>query len=373
MRIILDVPFLSKEYLPGSYQFLAETIIEMARRHSNDSFIFLTHQRGKTLSNLPSNASVQYIKRGPLQWLGKKWWYSNVLPKKLKKLPSSLFIAADNLYVNNKGLPTCLFIIQLNLLLEGSKANAKPLNKLLSRSFNKATALITLSEHSRQMIQTQTSSSGKIKLLRLSLIDSFNPLTWVEKESVKVKYAGGCEYFVFAGEIGQLHNLFGLLKAFSQFKKKQQSNMQLLMAGNKTAWTAEFTEKLSTFKYRADVRVITNLSNMELNTIIAAAYAFVYPAQFDYFPVNILRAMKAGVPVIASRIPAIQEMAGAAAIYPASNDEDGFAKAMQGIYKDENLRSDIIDAARNHIREAKQYDMVEDCWNFFEAIFASKS
>lgn len=372
MRIILDIKFLSKKYQSGPYQFLFETIIDMARRHTSDSFIFLSHEPGKTLSSLPSNTSVEYIKKGPIHWLGEKWWYKNALPKRLKKFQPALFVAADNLYVNNKELPTCLFIVQLNSLLEQAKTNNKFL-KLLNRSFQQ-TSLITFSKHSRQMIEKQTSiPKEKIKLLDLGLNKYIKPLMWTEKESTKIQYAAGCEYFVFAGEFDPRHNLVGLLKAFSQFKKRQQSNMQLILAGKKTVWLQELTEKLITFKYRSDVHIVTNPSPEDLDALICAAYAFVYPAQFDYFPLNILRAMKTAVPVIASKVPAIDEIAGAAVIYPATNDEDGFAKCMQDIYKDENLRSRTIEAANNHLRTAGQYDMIEDCWNFFESVYKSKS
>jgi glycosyltransferase involved in cell wall biosynthesis len=41
----------------------------------------------------------------------------------------------------------------------------------------------------------------------------------------------GNEYFIYSGEIGTHKNLLNLLKAFSAFKKRQKSNMQLLIAG----------------------------------------------------------------------------------------------------------------------------------------------
>jgi glycosyltransferase involved in cell wall biosynthesis len=149
--------------------------------------------------------------------------------------------------------------------------------------------------------------------------------------------------------------------------------MQLVLAGNTTGWTGEFLEKLSTFKYRSDVHVITNPSGEVLIDLIGAAYAFVYPAQFDYFPVNIILAMRASVPVIASAIPVIQEAAGKSVLYPGSNDEEGFAKTIQEIYKDENRRSQITEMATNNLLAAEKYDLVGDCRDIFKTFFTSKS
>ena len=57
-------------------------------------------------------------------------------------------------------------------------------------------------------------------------------MDWEEKELIKEKYADGKAYFLFSGDINQRSNLINLLKAFSFFKKRQKSNMLLLIAGN---------------------------------------------------------------------------------------------------------------------------------------------
>lgn len=60
---------------------------------------------------------------------------------------------------------------------------------------------------------------------------AFQPLPWEEKIKVKEQYTAGTEYFLYAGSFRPGKNLVNLLKAFSLFKKRQQSNWKLVLAG----------------------------------------------------------------------------------------------------------------------------------------------
>lgn len=145
--------------------------------------------------------------------------------------------------------------------------------------------------------------------------------------------------------------------------------MQLIVAGSVTGFTRQFLEKLASFKYRNDVHVITDPADDVLMPLIGAAYAFLYPALNDHFPETILLAIQADVPVIASPLPVIKELANNAVIYPEPDDVSGFARCMQEIYKDEQLRTAVILAARNHMDQHEKYDMAADCRNLLWQAF----
>jgi glycosyltransferase involved in cell wall biosynthesis len=97
-----------------------------------------------------------------------------------------------------------------------------------------------------------------------------------EKEQVKAIYTEGKEYFLFTGNIYPEDQLLVLLKAFSQFKKWQLSNMKLVLAGATNKKTARLKEKLATYKYREDVVILENPSPELITNLLQAAYAPVY-------------------------------------------------------------------------------------------------
>lgn len=100
-------------------------------------------------------------------------------------------------------------------------------------------------------------------------------MEWEEREQIKEKYAGGTEYFLYAASIYPVDPLILLLKAFSYFKRWQQSNMKLIVAGATNRKTEKLKEKLATYKYREDVILIENPAAEALIELTAGAYASV--------------------------------------------------------------------------------------------------
>jgi glycosyltransferase involved in cell wall biosynthesis len=251
-----------------------------------------------------------------------------------------------------------------------SSAKKSSVYGLKRRAIQQADIIIAFSDADQQWIkQSLSKKNQEVKMLWPRVVE-IAELEWTEKELVKNEFSGGVEYFLFAGDLHERYDLIGLLKAFSVFKKWQHSNMALVIAGNKTAWTETFSQQLATFKFRKDVYLMVNPPGDDLRKIIAGAYAFVYPAINDNFPINILVAMQAGIPVISSSFAVSKEWCGDAVMFPETNDSAGFAKSMQLIYKDELLRSAFINAARLRLSTRNKTDMAEACLNFFEETIA---
>ncbi len=105
-----------------------------------------------------------------------------------------------------------------------------------------------------------------------------------------------------------------LLKAFSKFKKWQQSNMQLLLLPKEESFSSRIEDKLTTYKYRDDVKLINDAENKETADIIATAYALLHTpfSDADLWPVS--AALQCGTPVIGFYTKSMQEYCGKAAI-----------------------------------------------------------
>lgn len=344
----------------------------MAALRSDYSFVYLAQKQLSKIGILPDNVSVHYIDSIFSNWFGNKFLHSYRIKKALKILKGDMVVAADNLIFKDNGIPVCLLLMHSTELLQDTVTGKKfvPARKMFTNAIRKAATVITFSDNDYQRIKLQLPEQGaKIKLL-FPLPADMPELKWTDKEIVKVESAGGAEYFLFAGDLHERFNLVALLKAFSIFKKWQQSNMQLLIAGSKTSTTENFGNQLASYKYRKEVNLIINPSKETLQKLIAGAYALVYPALYDGFPVNILSAMQAGVPVISSSAKVCKEWCGDTIIYPETDDSAGFAKSMQLIYKDERLRSDFIVAAKKHLVDKGKDDVAKKCLNFFEETIA---
>jgi glycosyltransferase involved in cell wall biosynthesis len=122
--------------------------------------------------------------------------------------------------------------------------------------------------------------------------------------------------------------------------------MKLLLAG-RLAWKYEsFTKSLQSYKYRNDVVMTGYVEEAELVNITGSAYGLIYPSLFEGFGVPVLEAMRCDVPVITSINSAMQEIAKEAALYADANSHTDIADKMMLLYKDENLRKELIEKGR---------------------------
>ena len=121
--------------------------------------------------------------------------------------------------------------------------------------------------------------------------------------------------------------------------------MQLLIAGKPGLKYKEFLENLRLFRFKEEVKLLEYLPLPELTIVTASAYAMVYPSLLEGFGTQVLEAMKSGVPVITSPASPMSEICGNAALYADPENFKDIAIKMMLIYKDENLRKELIEKA----------------------------
>ena len=116
----------------------------------------------------------------------------------------------------------------------------------------------------------------------------------------------------------------------------------LVLAGRPDGKNKRFASSLETYKYRDDIVLTGHVEEEELAKAIGAAYALVSPSLWEGFALPVLEAMRCDIPVITSDNSAMQEIAEDAALYVNPADNTDIADKMMLLYKDENLRSRLI-------------------------------
>ncbi len=189
-----------------------------------------------------------------------------------------------------------------------------------------------------------------------------NGLSWMETESIKTQFSAGRSYFLFVGNIGEEHDLIELLKGFSAFKKRQQSNMQLVIAGYSTAWSADLDEKLEKYKYRSEVSILKNVPSEDIARLFAACYAVVYPAAEGIFPLALCWGVQSGKAIIASDTVTNRNILTAAEWVDKTDTAEGFGKAMILLFSDENQLHLREEAAAAAAAKLDRKSMIATTW-----------
>ena len=335
----------------------------LAANRASDQFIFIV-TRKQFIATAGNNSTV--IQSGPPAntSLLRKIWYDFTLPSLVRKFNAAIVVHTDGLCSMRISVPQYLFVDNgLSFLKRENNKQKIPSQKLIKASLTKATAIITATQSLLEEISEQYKiEKDKFTPVPLIISTYYKPLNWDEKEQVKEKYAGGKEYFLFIGEISAQSNLVNFLKAFSFFKKRQKSNMQLVIISPQVNTKNDFIESLKTYKYRDEVKLLQGIPEHETAQILAAAYAFVYPVLFDQFSLFPLQALQCETPSILADLPAFHEIAGESAVYIQPGNVDDIAQNMMLLFKNEKERNELIKTGKAIMSRYRQTNPADLLW-----------
>lgn len=367
MRIGVNTRLLLKGKLEGIGWFTMQTLERIVKAHPEHEFYFFFDRPYDSSFLFADNVKPVVLSpkaRHPVLFY---MWFEWSIPYALKKYKIDLFLTPDGFSSLTTKVPTCLVIH--DLAFEHYPEHLKLSHRFYWRQYSpkfarKATRIVTVSNYTKDdIVKHYGINADKIDVAHNGAHKEYRPLSWEEKEATKEKYADGCEYFVFAGALHPRKNILNLLKAFIAFKKRQRSNMKLVIVG-RFAWKYdEVMEMKDEMPFKEDVKWVGYMDVEELSKIIGGAYAMVYASLFEGFGIPILEALKCDVPAIVSNTSSMPEVAGDAGLLVDPNDVDDIAAKMQEIYKDETLRAKLIAEAPKQVEKYTWDSAAEILWD----------
>jgi len=159
-----------------------------------------------------------------------------------------------------------------------------------------------------------------------------------------------------------------LIRAFAEARLP---NCELVIAGDGPQRAS--LEQLAGQLAPGRVRFAGNVSDVP--ALLATAQAFVLASDHEGFPISILEAMRAGLPIVASDLPGIREQVcdGLCGMLVRSNDQQVFAAALQALASNETDRVALAQAARVQWEEKFGLDpMVRATWAVYQKALAER-
>jgi glycosyltransferase involved in cell wall biosynthesis len=367
MRIAVNTRLLLKGKLEGIGWFTYQTLKRMVANHPEHEFVFIFDRPYDPSFIFGKNVTAVVV--GPparhpiLFYLWLDWSVAYVL----KKYKADVFLSPDGFGTLNSSVSTCLVIHDVAFehypehLKKGHSFYFRKFTPLFAR---KAKRIVTVSEYSKNDIATRYQIDlEKIAVSNNAAHEEYVPLDWATRENIKKEYTDGCEYFIFAGALHPRKNVVNLLKAFIRFKKRNGSNMKLIIVG-RMAWNyKEVVEMKNEMPFKEDVVWLGYLDVQELAKLMATAYALVYASLFEGFGIPIIEAYKCGVPAIVSNTSSMPEVAGDAALIVDPTDYHDIADKMSQLYKDESLREKLSKNALQQVQKFTWDKAAEILWD----------
>ena len=344
---------LRKETQPDGYEkFLFTCLSQLTKKNPQHQFLFIFDKPYDESLSFAKN--VVAIVAGPetSNRLKLQYWFNFKIPALLRKHKADVFVSMEGISSLRTKIPQCLAVTDLGFLHQPAlqkKWLAGFYKKFTPAFLAKAKTIVTVSEFAKStLINHYKIDTARVDIIYPGVDEIFKPEGWDEKEVIKEKFTEGKAYFLFSGNINSNSNHINLLKAFSFFKKRQKSNMMLLIAGMADE---QFVKDLKTYKFRDEVKLLENLSAEVLAKIMAAAYAMVYPVFYSDLALPALQAMKCNTPVIVSNTGALPSICGNAALYCKPEDFNDIAEKMMLVFKDEDKVKKLVAAGKLQIQK----------------------
>ena len=324
----------------GSVDFNYQCFSILAKTHPEISFIFICDDSFETGKSLPPNVSIKIIKPLLKNSLFAYLRQQFTLPTLLKKEKVDHFFGYQFVKSGNHFKQHIIF-------QNDEQASVAKMKNAIDAVDN----IITHNEYLRNKISpAAVSSQEKNIIISLGMNKELLPYQFSEKEAVKMKFSGGKEYFLLIAHTQGISKIITLLKAFSIFKKWQQSNMNLLIVCNQENYN-EINKAIENYKYKESIALIRNEIAKYEPAILGSAYTTIFIQENSVVKQGMLDAVAMEVPMLLNDAANLQATFNKAAVYCAWN-ETAISKEMILLYKDELYRNEIIEAAKTLAAES---------------------
>lgn len=181
-------------------------------------------------------------------------------------------------------------------------------------------------------------------------------------------------YCLFVGNLEPRKNLTRLIEAFALLKARtwrgETPVPQLVLAGTRGWLYNGIFQAIERHGLAADIVLTGYVPLADLPTLYAGAACFVFPSLYEGFGLPVLEAMAAGAPVVASRVGAIPEVTGDAALLVDAHQAAELADALESVLTDPTLRARLVVRGRARVQLFTWERVARETLAVYEAVHA---
>lgn len=208
-----------------------------------------------------------------------------------------------------------------------------------------AERILTVSDYSRSVIEKKF-PSFKDKISVISCPLPLKKLAGVDDSILAKLNLAEQGYFLF---VSALRKYKGYEQTIQAFGELNDPDLKLVIVGKPDLWQGRrLPEEILRLSKSENVIFTGYISDMELNSLYRNALALVFPSQAEGFGIPVLEAQYHGCPVICSKIPPLQEIAGEGCLFVKNTLPPSLHKAMTKIILDNDYRMDLIEKGRRN-------------------------
>ena len=162
--------------------------------------------------------------------------------------------------------------------------------------------------------------------------------------------APGAPYILAVGTADRRKDLTTLVAAFNRVAQVHR-DLRLIHAGPDGDASKELDQAIARSPHRQRILRLGWVDDHTRSSLFHGASAVAYPSLYEGFGIVPLEAMLAETPVVTTKVAAIPEVAGEAALYVAPGDPDELADALRHALEDTELATRLVTLGRTRVAD----------------------
>jgi glycosyltransferase involved in cell wall biosynthesis len=230
-----------------------------------------------------------------------------------------------------------------------------------------ADAVVTPTESvRREVCEILGLKSEKVFAIPEAARACFRPLPIPATRDARLRLGIADEFLLTVGTLEPRKNLSLLVTAFAEAVRACPANEQLVIAGGRGWLTGPLLETIEKSPVRNRIVLTEYLHDEDLRALYSACRGFIYPSMYEGFGLPPLEAMACGAPVITSRIPALEETTGGAALLFDPKSADDLTRNILALLGSETKRRELSLAGRQRAAEFSWETTARLTWQVYE-------
>ncbi|WP_303409246.1 glycosyltransferase family 1 protein, partial [uncultured Duncaniella sp.] len=172
-------------------------------------------------------------------------------------------------------------------------------------------------------------------------------------------------YMLNVGTIEDRKNHSTIVKALARLNDPE---IPLVIVSKHTSLQEKLEYEIQSLGITDRVRIINNVTFDRLPALYQGSQAAIYFSYFEGFGIPVLEGLASGVPVIAATGSCLEEAGGAGAIYCNPFAPDELADAMRQVLSDRNLRQQLSDGGKEHLKNFSTETLRDNLRKFYNRL-----
>jgi glycosyltransferase involved in cell wall biosynthesis len=350
MRIAIDAHAIGSR-LTGNERYIENLVDHLLKIDSqNEYFLFFTHEGARLRwAKRAPNAQTLLVSNNPFWRLGVEF------PRHLRNLRADVF----HYQYTGPAISVCPELVTIHdVSFERypeifSPSERYRLKYTVRKAARKARKVITVSEFSKsEILHFYDVEANKVKVIYNGVGSEFDSKAeTVEIEKRLQLYGVRRPYILSVGNVSKRKNHRIAVAGFARWLKSHPgSPYAFVVAGKPSDAMADVKEQMENEGLDSQrLKILGYVAEQDLPFLYGGAGALLNMSYYEGFGLPLVEAMRAGVPVIASRASCFPEIVDNAGRLVEPTDAQGIADALQEVLGNQVLRDELIGRARQRV------------------------